>query len=131
MSAFWYSPFTNSTCMSSLSTHSLMKCLLSNLFNHNACVAAAVAAMKRALLMLLLQLACFCVLRRLVILVVKYLKHPIKLLYSVELTIVPSVIFVNLVPGSIGINVSLQSIIPDSFRILLAYADCFIDVPIG
>ncbi|GKD09773.1 disease resistance TIR-NBS-LRR class family protein [Tanacetum coccineum] len=58
----------------------------------------------------------------------RYHKHPIKLLYSVELTIVPSVIFVNLVPGSIGINVSLQSIIPASFRILLAYADCFIDM---
>ncbi|GJU07660.1 hypothetical protein Tco_1124090 [Tanacetum coccineum] len=58
----------------------------------------------------------------------KYLKHPIKLLYSVELTIVPSLIFVSLVPGSIGINVSLQSIILASFRILLAYADCFIEM---
>nr|GEY05558.1 hypothetical protein [Tanacetum cinerariifolium] len=50
----------------------------------------------------------------------KYLKHPIMLQYSVELTIVPSVIFISLVPGSIGINVSLQSNIPASFRILLA-----------
>ncbi|GKB29855.1 ubiquitin-like modifier-activating enzyme ATG7 [Tanacetum coccineum] len=40
-----------------------------------------------------------------------------------ELTIVPSVIFVNLVPGSIGINVSLQSVIPASFRILLAKSE--------
>nr|GEV72812.1 hypothetical protein [Tanacetum cinerariifolium] len=39
---------------------------------------------------------------------------------KVEMTIVPSVIFVSLVPGSIGINVSLQSIIPDSFKILFA-----------
>nr|GEV28237.1 nucleic acid-binding, OB-fold protein [Tanacetum cinerariifolium] len=44
--------------------------------------------------------------------------HPIKLRYSVELTIVPSVTFVSLVPGSIGISVSLQSNIPASFRIL-------------
>ncbi|GJW49734.1 ribonuclease H-like domain-containing protein [Tanacetum coccineum] len=59
---------------------------------------------------------------------ISYLKHPIKLRYSVALTIVPSVIFVSLVPGSIGINVSLQSIIPASFKILLAYADCFIEM---
>ncbi|GJX42855.1 hypothetical protein Tco_0257845 [Tanacetum coccineum] len=80
--------------------------------------------------------ACFCALQligdsiilRSVYIAYKYLKHPIKLRYSVELTIVPSVIFVSLVPGSIGINVSLQSIIPASFRILLAYADCFIEM---
>nr|GFB90848.1 hypothetical protein [Tanacetum cinerariifolium] len=57
-----------------------------------------------------------------------YLKHPIKLRYYVGLTIVPSVVFVNLVPGSIGINVSLQSIIPASFRILHTYADCLIEM---
>nr|GFB88620.1 hypothetical protein [Tanacetum cinerariifolium]GFB88686.1 hypothetical protein [Tanacetum cinerariifolium] len=58
----------------------------------------------------------------------RYLKHPIKLRYYVGLTIVPSVVFVNLVPGSIGINVSLQSIIPASFRILHTYADCLIEM---
>ncbi|GKE47643.1 hypothetical protein Tco_1478901 [Tanacetum coccineum] len=63
MSAFWYSPLTNSTCMSSLSTHSLMKCLLSNLFNHNACVAAAVAAMNSDSHDDNATVACFCVLQ--------------------------------------------------------------------
>ncbi|GJW02154.1 hypothetical protein Tco_1561010 [Tanacetum coccineum] len=50
----------------------------------------------------------------------RYLKHPIKLLYSVELTMVPSAVFTSLVPGSIGMIVSLLSSIPASFNIFLA-----------
>ncbi|GJY74970.1 hypothetical protein Tco_0479401 [Tanacetum coccineum] len=47
-----------------------IKCLLSNLFNHNACVAAAVAAMNSDSHDDNATVACFCVLQLMVILVI-------------------------------------------------------------